>query len=193
MMDRIFYYIKHPKTALVCRVVVGAVLFYAGLLKLFDMASLADHIENFRILPLSLVDLFALLLPQNTAEFLVSEVNLSLVNLFAILLPPLEIITGLCLMTGYKTNGSLFIATALFVVFGIAVESAILRDLDIACGCFGTSDAELVGLKVLYRDMALLLATIPVWLTPKWLWALDSGCCMKRNDVIAHNPADIEE
>ncbi len=165
MIDTIFYYVKHPYTALVCRIAVGLVLVIAGGMKLFDMPTLAQNIENFRLLPVSWV------------------------NVVAIILPPVEVIAGLCLIFGFAINGSLFIATSLFVIFGIAIESAILRGLDIECGCFGTSDADMVGLKALIRDVIFLIATIPVWLTPKQIFAIDTGCCVP----VVHQKADEAE
>lgn len=156
MIDWIFFYIKHPRTAWVCRIAIGIGLLYAGGTKLSDLAAFAETVENYRLLPVQTV------------------------NVFSILLPAVEVVVALCLITGFAINGSLFLATGMFVMFFIAVESAIFRDLDIDCGCFGTTDAGVIGLKNLYIDLAFLLACIPVWLTPKWLYAIDGGCCSKR-------------
>lgn len=168
MIDWIFSYIKHPVTALVCRIAIGVGLIIAGGIKLTELTVFAENVSYYRILPVEMI------------------------NVFSIMLPAVEVVVGLCLIAGYAMNGSLFLATGMFVMFFIAVESAILRDLDIECGCFGTTDAGSIGLKNLYIDVAFLLATIPVWLTPTWLYAIDSGCCTKRDDHIDENPADIE-
>jgi uncharacterized membrane protein YphA (DoxX/SURF4 family) len=169
MIDWIFTYVKHPKTALVCRVAIGIGLIVAGGIKLTELSVFADNVANYHLVPDELI------------------------NLFSVLLPALEVVVGLCLIAGYAMNGALFLATGMFVMFFIAVESAILRDLDIECGCFGTSDAGVIGLKNLYIDLSFLLATIPVWLTPKWLYAIDGGCCMNRDDHILENPAEVDD
>ncbi|MFB3788350.1 MAG: MauE/DoxX family redox-associated membrane protein [bacterium] len=132
--------IYHPATLLAVRIFLGVILMYAGWLKLFDMTGMAQSIENFRIVPIPLV------------------------NLFAMVLPPVEVITGLCLILGIAMEGALAITTALFAVFTVAIQSAIWRGLDIECGCFGTSDAEVVGAQVLVRDILLLFLTLLLWM-----------------------------
>ncbi|HOJ60221.1 MAG TPA: MauE/DoxX family redox-associated membrane protein [bacterium] len=132
--------IYHPATLLGLRIILGAVLIYAGWIKIFDMPGMAKSIENYRILPVAMV------------------------NIPAIVMPPVEIITGLCLILGIWMEGALVIATGLFAVFIVAIQSAILRGLDIECGCFGTSDAEKVGTRVLVRDFLLLFVTLLIWL-----------------------------
>jgi len=131
--------VYHPATLFVARLFLGGILIYAGWLKLFDMPGMAKSIENFRILPAGVV------------------------NIFAMVLPPVEVITGLCLIAGIAMDGALAITTALFAVFTVAIQSAIMRGLDIECGCFGTSDAEVVGTKVLLRDVLLLFLTLLLW------------------------------
>jgi uncharacterized membrane protein YphA (DoxX/SURF4 family) len=130
----------HPWLTLAMRLILGAVFIYAGGVKLFDLPAMADAIGNYRILP---------------TEWL---------NLFGILLPPLEVLIGVGLILGVWMEGALTLVTGLIVVFLIAVESAILRGLDIDCGCFGTSDGDRVGIVTLLRDFLLLLATIPLWM-----------------------------
>ncbi|MBN2326784.1 MAG: DoxX family membrane protein [Candidatus Omnitrophica bacterium] len=133
--------LAHPYAVIVLRVLVGGIMIFAGWSKLIDMAGMAESIENYRILPSALV------------------------NIPAIILPAIELIAGVCLIAGIWIDGALLIVTGLFVVFIAAIQSAIWRGLNIECGCFGLSDSEIVGAKVLIRDSLFVLATVPIWLS----------------------------
>jgi uncharacterized membrane protein YphA (DoxX/SURF4 family) len=128
-----------PFINVVLRLILGLVLIYAGWSKMFDPHTFMNDIGNYRILPNSLLPITA------------------------ITLPAIEVVTGVCLILGLFMEGALTITTILILVFLAAIESAILRGLDIKCGCFGTTDAELVGIGVLVRDFLLLLCVIPLW------------------------------
>ncbi len=130
----------HPVMVLALRFILGGTLIYAGWLKLIDMPGLAEAIGNYRLLPYSLS------------------------NLPAMILPAVEVIVGICLISGIWFDGALFLTSAMFAAFVIAIESAIWRDLNIDCGCFSTSDGEIVGVKILLRAGFLFLFTIPIWI-----------------------------
>ena len=105
--------IKLPSTLhQILRIILAGVFIYASLDKIWQPALFAKALYNYRILP----DMF--LYP------------------IAILLPWLEMITGVMLLANIfpKTNSG--IQLILLTVFTLAVTSAILRCLDIQCGCF---------------------------------------------------------
>jgi hypothetical protein len=54
----------------------------------------------------------------------------------ATILPWMEMLCGLALTAGVLVQASALLSGALFVVFTAAVVSALMRDLDISCGCF---------------------------------------------------------
>ena len=85
-----------------------------------------------------------------------------LANLVAIILPWIEVVAGLCLMTGVWPRAAAWVATLLCLSFVAAVGQALVRDLNIQCGCFGSIDAGPIGLKKLGQS-ALLLA-VAAWL-----------------------------
>ena len=116
------------------RMILGAVFMYASFDKLANTRAFAEIIENYRILPVQLV------------------------NPLAIFLPWLEFITGLFLVTGKWVKGSLLIYTSLLVIFIIALVQALFRGLDISCGCFSVnpSTTSEVWLRIL-EDLGLLL------------------------------------
>jgi putative oxidoreductase len=112
------------------RVMLGGVLVYAGVLKVNGAWQFAEEIANYRLLP-----------AQGS-------------QILAVTLPWMEIVVGMLLLLGLKTRAAGIGALILFSVFAAAVLSALVRGLDIACGCFGTSDAAKLGLQTLALDAA---------------------------------------
>ena len=123
--------------AISARIVLGAVFMYASFDKLANPEAFADIIDNYHLLPYQLV------------------------NALAIFLPWLEFITGLLLVTGKWIKGSLLLYTTMLVVFIIALSQALIRGLDISCGCFSVhpSSTSEVWLRIL-EDLVLLAVSI---------------------------------
>jgi uncharacterized membrane protein YphA (DoxX/SURF4 family) len=120
------------------RIAVGGVLFYAGFMKLNSTAQFAELIANYRILP--------------------AQGN----QLAAAVLPWCEVSTGLFLITGIWTRAAGMVASTLFLIFAGGVTAALVRGLDIECGCFGTESHARVGLETLVKDVAGLIAAMVV-------------------------------
>ncbi|MCY3022172.1 MAG: DoxX family protein [Planctomycetota bacterium] len=125
------------------RLALGAVLFYAGFLKLRSGYSFAETIANFRLMP--------------------AQAN----QILAVVLPWCEVCAGLLLFFGVWVRAGGLLATLFFATFTAAILSALARGLDIECGCFGTDAATRVGLRALVVDILWLLAALAVlWLQP---------------------------
>ena len=58
-------------------------------------------------------------------------------RVLALVLPPMELMIGVCLILGVVHSGASLLAFSLLVLFTGAVTTALLRGLDISCGCFG--------------------------------------------------------
>jgi uncharacterized membrane protein YphA (DoxX/SURF4 family) len=121
-----------PELILMCRIVIGMVFVAAGLGKLSDLQAFAREIENFDVLYPGY---------ENTV---------------AILLPWIEIIVGLALVLGIRARGAAWLAAGCMAVFTIGVIQAMARNLDISCGCFGTSNAMRVGMRKLIENVIFL-------------------------------------
>lgn len=93
---------------------VGLVFIYASIDKIADPAYFAGTIQNYQIIPVSII------------------------NIVAIILPWLELLCGVLLLTGVWHRPASLIITFLMIVFIIAISSAIFRGLDIECGCYGS-------------------------------------------------------
>lgn len=122
---------------LLCRLVVGGVFIYASLDKLAHPQAFAEVIHHYRIVP------YALLHPS------------------ALLLPMVEFVLGVALILGIGRRGAALLAAVLLVLFMGGIASALIRNLDISCGCFNTDGGHAVGVSLLWRDLLLLLLCVP--------------------------------
>ncbi len=121
------------------RVALGAVFVYASWDKILDPAAFARAIANYQILPGTWV------------------------NGVAWLLPWLEMISGICLISGRLVRGGALVIAAMLVVFLAALGYNAYRGLDIACGCFSL-DSTASGQMYLdfLRDIVLLTIALLV-------------------------------
>ena len=124
---------------LVLRLIIGGIFLCAGFLKMCDPLAFADSIASFRLLPNSLI------------------------NLFAMSLPLLEIMLGGLLVIGWRTRLTSFAVLLLSLVFAIALGQALIRGLEVDCGCFGSGKPSLgKNLFSFVRDLLLIIGSI--WL-----------------------------
>lgn len=135
---------------LACRLAVGGIFIYASLDKLVHPQAFAEAINHYRIVPYPLL------------------------HLCAHLLPVVEIVVGGALVLGIGRRGAALLAAAMTVIFMVAITSALVRNLDISCGCFNTDGGHAVGLDLLWRDGILLLLCLPP------LLARDPGFGLER-------------
>lgn len=105
--------LEHPWLRRGLRWIVGAVFVYAGVLKGLAPQDFADGIAGFQILPPALI------------------------NVFALSLPPFEILTGALLLLGWRPRAAALSVLLMTAVFASAMAVALLRGLNVDCGCFG--------------------------------------------------------
>jgi uncharacterized membrane protein YphA (DoxX/SURF4 family) len=118
------------------RFALGALFLWASLAKIADLSRFAADIHNFRLVPLPFV------------------------NLFAMTLPWVELLAGVLLVLNVAPRAGVIILGGLLLVFMVAIVSAMARNLDITCGCFGTQDAAMTGGVTLLRDLGFLALAI---------------------------------
>jgi putative oxidoreductase len=131
-------FIAHPHTALIGRILLGTIFIYAGLSKILNPEQFALAVMNYRIVPLVSV------------------------NLCAIVLPWLELLSGIFLLVGLFSEGSIVMITLLMALFLGAIGSALLRGLDINCGCFSTEGVYKITILYFIRDLLLFALTLQV-------------------------------
>jgi uncharacterized membrane protein YphA (DoxX/SURF4 family) len=125
------------------RLVVGGIFIYSAYHKIIDPGEFARLFWNYHIVPGSLI------------------------NLMALILPWVELLAGLGLIMGLFYRGAALLVNGMTVVFIIALTSAVLRDLNINCGCFGNPES---AQDALIRDLGLLLLTLQIWFSRSRRW-----------------------
>ncbi len=118
------------------RLSVGGAFVFAGALKVADPAAFVTAVENYHLLPRVLV------------------------HLVAILLPWIEIVAGAAVLTGIWLRAAAALLSAMTLMFAVVIVSALVRGLDISCGCFGTVGGKHVGLVNLVIDATLACLAI---------------------------------
>jgi len=101
-------------------------------------------------------------------DFLSSVYNYELIGpklgmLTAMALPWLELLVGICLVGGIFVSGALLACVGMAAMFTFVIASALYRDLKISCGCFGPSDAGIIGYSTLIRACLILLFSIAAY------------------------------
>jgi putative oxidoreductase len=112
------------------RVLLGALFLWASATKVPDMAAFAESVANYRVV-----------LP-------------ALVPFAASALVGLEIAAGIALMVNFWARAAALLLAALLAAFTVGLASALARGIDLACGCFGGSDAATWW--TVLRDLVLL-------------------------------------
>ncbi|HLZ61593.1 MAG TPA: MauE/DoxX family redox-associated membrane protein [Ktedonosporobacter sp.] len=116
-----------------CRVAIGLVFALSSFSKARELAKFQQAVEGFRLLSRQLSHLAALF-------FLCGE--------FAVLL--LMVIGGPLLFSGFA------LAILLLLIFCVALASVLVRRVQTACNCFGSSEKP-VTLVDIWRNVGLLL------------------------------------
>jgi len=101
------------------RIILGGVFIYSGIIKILSPTAFSISISNYKLLPQTYV--FPL----------------------AIILPMVEFFFGLTLIFNVWTRFSTIILSSLLIIFIFAMLSALIREIDISCGCFSFSQKEL--------------------------------------------------
>lgn len=123
----------HFYLRIVIRLILGFLFLYASLDKITNPQKFAEIIYNYRILPVELL------------------------NICALLVPWLEAMIGLALLLGIWVETAALLLSGVTVIFIILIISAILRGLDIECGCFSLDAAgSLVSWKRVVEDILIL-------------------------------------
>jgi uncharacterized membrane protein YphA (DoxX/SURF4 family) len=144
------------------RVVLGAVFFVSGYLKVKETFEFLQTLAGYQILP-------------SGWEYPA-----------AVIVPRLELLLGLFLIAGLFVRVASAGALVMAVGFGLFVSSALARGLDIECGCFAASSKVSVthlGLDLLLVAMALVI------LFSQDRWRIDRKAGQRSKLVLAGGTA----
>ena len=104
--------ISNRYVILLSRFILGIIFIYASIDKIIDPISFSSTIDNYHISPYSLN------------------------NIAALVIPWMELIIGVFLIFGIFISGSSFIAILLLLFFIFILTQALLRGINVDCGCF---------------------------------------------------------
>jgi uncharacterized membrane protein YphA (DoxX/SURF4 family) len=139
-------YLRHPWLTIRVQLALGAIFVIAAIPKITDPPSFAHMIYNYRLVPASLI------------------------NISALVMPWVELLAGLALILGVWKAAARNIIGILLAVFIVAISINLARDNAIDCGCFNVADRgktheqRIFDMKVdVVRDLCMLLMVAQLW------------------------------
>ena len=118
---------------LLFRIILGFVFIYAAISKTTEPEDFGRAISNYKLLPIFLI------------------------NIFAIALPWIELSCGLLLVFGISVKENSAILSSLLLIFIIAIAISLARGLNIDCGCFGTVGGAKIGIQKILENIGLFI------------------------------------
>ncbi|MFM2133172.1 MAG: hypothetical protein RL156_453 [Bacteroidota bacterium] len=149
--------LSHPFLTVAARLIVGLVFVSYGIDKIITPKDFAHSILNYQILPPSTV------------------------NIMALILPWVEVVAGALLIVGIRIRASAFLCGLLLVTFVAAISTAMLRGLEINCGC--SANSEPVGFKKIIEDVVFLALCVHIMVYPHGTLTLDSYTASRRESM----------
>jgi putative oxidoreductase len=130
----------HAWLALPARLYLGGVFLIACWFKIADPELFALDVATYRVLPLSLV------------------------NLQALVLPWVELLAGLLLVLGLRTRAAALLVTGMMSMFLVALLIALARGQEMGCGCFANEGGgDPIGAMTVLRDSIWLALSVYVF------------------------------
>lgn len=140
--------LNNPYLNLIARMLVAWVFIYAAIGKITDPQTFAKEISNYALMPLFSI------------------------NIIALILPWLELFTGVLLASGVRIRTNAIISGGLLLVFVILVLSAMVRGLNINCGCF-SHKIVYVGWKKVLENSGLIILCVYLFFLPVKKFSLE--------------------
>ena len=136
----------------IARLVLGVIFLVSGAEKLGTLDAFSHAIANYKMLPLSLI------------------------NVAATLIVWTEIVVAIFLIAGAAVRGAALVTGSMLVLFIVAILTAMARGLDIDCGCFAPGEGgepDKVGWPKVFEDLAMLAGAIFLIYFPKSPFTVD--------------------
>ena len=129
--------LSNPHLVLVSRIFIGLLFIVSSLDKIVDPSAFSGSVANYGLLPSWMPTIIATILPW------------------------VELLCGFAVLFGVFLRGSSLLLSAMLAIFTLAVMSALLRGLDISCGCF-TQDpaAGHIGWMKVVQNTSLIALTL---------------------------------
>ncbi len=129
------------------RLVIGGTFIYSAVDKILYPDEFARIVYNYHLLPGQTI------------------------NLFALLLPWVELVAGVLLIAGFWEKAAAVVIGGLLAVFIVALGNALIKGVNIECGCFSTtSRAKGPVQSLIVRDILMLIGCgLIFWARKSWL------------------------
>jgi putative oxidoreductase len=149
----------HAWIALVVRLYLGGVFLAACFHKIGQPEAFALDVATYQLLPLALV------------------------NSFAIVLPWTELLAGTCLIVGVRVRGASLLVAAMMLAFIVALAWALHLHLEMSCGCFASKGAaeDPISWRTLLRDAGWFALSMYVLVTDDHPIGLERLVFRRRN------------
>ncbi len=121
---------------LLFRIILGSIFLIAAISKIADLSGFAKEIANYKIVP----DMA--------------------VNLMSIVIPWIELVCAMFIITGIRIKSSVAIIGSMILVFNIAIAIAMIKGLNINCGCHTQVMAEQIGWQKIIENTGLFLLAL---------------------------------
>ncbi len=135
LIDRV---IKSEYLSLALRIYLGSFFVYASLSKIPYPAQFAEAIANYRLVPYMVL------------------------NLGAVILPWIELVTGLFLIIGFKSQTSIIVIGLLLIMFDVMILINMYQGAPITCGCYDTV-GEPIGWKKVLENALMLVFSVQIY------------------------------
>ena len=145
---------------LAARIIIGLIFIFASIAKITDPATFAKEINNYGIVPFYFT------------------------NIMSLVLPWVELICGIFLISGVRLKSSSAISVVLYIIFTVAVGIALIKGLNITCGCHTKITAENVGVRKIIENTGLLILCLYIFFYPAKKFTLEQIAFKENNNEI---------
>lgn len=123
---------------LVLRLFLGSLFIFSASDKVLDPEKFAIAVRGYKLLPVALTNLFALVLAWS------------------------ELLSGILLVLGIYTRQAAAALLLMLVMFIGAIATTIIRGLAVDCGCFSNEGGSQTGYLLIVRNLFLITACLIV-------------------------------
>lgn len=127
-----------PRFLFLARFILGLVFLYASFGKIMDPKAFSENLMAYHIFDSPLA-----------------------IKYVAVTLPWVEWFCGIFLILGVFVRSMAVLSSLLLLIFLLSMASALVRGLEINCGCFGSAH-ETIGLYSLFRDGLFFIMSLTV-------------------------------